>query len=182
MFNLNVILTCNTDIKKSNYPAKLNMWKKLFFFCIFCYWSKTEWISYCCSAKWQEGSRGGRHPCILQADALRSASIHTHDKSQACFKRRATAVLSWLMYLYFMNWVLHGGSTTFETKSSYCRVARLGFKRRATAVLKSNLIRAIEFGTAVARRLKRASLSVIFGLEKFAACVQNVMVYFVVVG
>ena len=35
-------------------------------------------------------------------------------------------------------------------------VARLGFKRRAIAVLKSNLIRAIEFGTAVARRLKRA--------------------------
>ena len=39
----------------------------------------------------------------------------------------------------------YGGSTTFETKSSYCRVARqgmpchtavarLGFKRRATAV------------------------------------------------
>ena len=65
-----------------------------------------------------------------------------------------------------MNWVRHGGSTTFETKSSYCRVARqglpcytavarLGFKRRATAVLKSNLIRSIEFGTAVARRLKR---------------------------
>ena len=64
-----------------------------------------------------------------------------------------------------MNWVRHGGSTTFETKSSYCRVARqglpcysaeaqLGFKRRATAVLKSNLIRSIEFGTAVARRLK----------------------------
>ena len=55
-----------------------------------------------------------------------------------------------------MNWVRHGGSTTFETKSSYCRVARLGFKRRATAVLKSNLIRSIEFGTAEARRLKRA--------------------------
>ena len=35
-------------------------------------------------------------------------------------------------------------------------VARLGFKRRATAVLKSNLIRSIEFGTAIARRLKRA--------------------------
>ena len=35
-------------------------------------------------------------------------------------------------------------------------VARLGFKRRATAVLKSNLIPSIEFGTAVARRLKRA--------------------------
>ena len=61
----------------------------------------------------------------------------------------------------------HGGSTTFETKSSYCcvaqqglpcytAVARLGFKRRATAVLKSNLIRSIEFGTAVAQRLKRA--------------------------
>ena len=55
----------------------------------------------------------------------------------------------------------------FETKSSYClvarqglpcytAVARLGFKHRATAVLKSNLIRAIEFGTAAARRLKRA--------------------------
>ena len=66
-----------------------------------------------------------------------------------------------------MNWVRHGGSTTFETKSSYCRVARqgstyytavaqLGFKRRATAALKSNLIQLIEFGTTVARRLKRA--------------------------
>ena len=66
-----------------------------------------------------------------------------------------------------MNWIRHGGSTTFETKSCYCRVARqallrytavarLGFKRRATAVLKSNLILSIEFGTAVARRLKRA--------------------------
>ena len=62
---------------------------------------------------------------------------------------------------------LHGGSRTFETKSSYCfvaqqglpcytAVARLDFKRRATAVLKSNLIRSIEFGTAVAQRLKRA--------------------------
>ena len=48
---------------------------------------------------------------------------------------------------------------TFETKSSYCpvarqglpcytAVARLGFKQRATAVLKSNLIRSIEFGMA----------------------------------
>ena len=36
-------------------------------------------------------------------------------------------------------------------------VARLGFKRRTTVMLKSNLIRSIEFGTAVARRLKRAS-------------------------
>ena len=56
---------------------------------------------------------------------------------------------------------------TFETKSSYCHVAqqglsccmavaRLGFKCRATAVLKSNLIQSIEFGMAVARRLKRA--------------------------
>ena len=56
------------------------------------------------------------------------------------------------MYLEFMNWV---------TKSSYCRVARLRFKRRATAVLKSNLIRWIYSGTAVARRsgrLKRALL------------------------
>ena len=55
----------------------------------------------------------------------------------------------------------------FETKSSYCRVARQGllcykavarlsFKRHATALLKSNLIRSIEFGTAVARRLKQA--------------------------
>ena len=37
----------------------------------------------------------------------------------------------------------------------YTTVVRLGFKRRATAELKSNLIRSIEFGTAVARRLKR---------------------------
>ena len=43
---------------------------------------------------------------------------------------------------------------TFKTKSIYCRVTRLVFKRRATAVLKSNLIRSIEFGTAVARLLK----------------------------
>ena len=56
-----------------------------------------------------------------------------------------------------MNWVWHGGSMTFETKSSYCRVAgqglpvaRLGFKRRATSVLKSNFIRSVEFGMAVA--------------------------------
>ena len=66
-----------------------------------------------------------------------------------------------------MNRVRHSSSVTFETKSSYCRVARqglpcytavarFGFKRRATAVQKSNLIRSIEFGTAVARRLKRA--------------------------
>ena len=38
----------------------------------------------------------------------------------------------------------------------YRRVARLGFKRHATAVLNSNLIQSIEFGTAVARLLKRA--------------------------
>ena len=58
-----------------------------------------------------------------------------------------------------MNWVRHGGSTTFETKSSYCRVhasSTTGFKRRATAVLKSNLLRSIDFGTAEVRRLKRA--------------------------
>ena len=66
-----------------------------------------------------------------------------------------------------MNWVRHGGSTTFETKSSYCwvarqglscymAVARLGFKRHAITVLKSNLIWSIELGTAVAWRLKRA--------------------------
>ena len=34
-------------------------------------------------------------------------------------------------------------------------VARLGFKRRATALLKSNLIRSTGFDPAVARRLKR---------------------------
>ena len=61
----------------------------------------------------------------------------------------------------------HFYTQPFETKSSYCRVARqglpcytaiarLGFKRRASAVLKSNLIRSTEFGKAVARRLKRA--------------------------
>ena len=60
----------------------------------------------------------------------------------------------------------------FEIKSSYRRVARqclqcytavarLGFKRLATAVLKSNLIRSTEFGKAVARRLKRALILII---------------------
>ena len=69
--------------------------------------------------------------------------------------------------IYELSSARDGGSTTFETKSSYCRVARqglpyysevarLGFKRRATAVLKLNLIPSIEFGTAVARRLKWA--------------------------
>ena len=66
-----------------------------------------------------------------------------------------------------MHSVRHGGSTTFETKSSYRRVARqglpcytapLGIKRRATTLLKSNLIRSIEFGKAVAWRLKRAKV------------------------
>ena len=63
-----------------------------------------------------------------------------------------------------MNCVRHGSSATFETKSDYCRVApqslprytavaRIGFKRRSTAVLKSNLIRSIWLGTAVARRV-----------------------------
>ena len=48
----------------------------------------------------------------------------------------------------------YDSSATFETKSSYCPVARQslpcytavarpGFKRRATAVLKANLIRSI---------------------------------------
>ena len=77
-----------------------------------------------------------------------------------------------------MNLVRHGSSTTFETKSSYCRearqglpcytaVARLGFKRRATAVLKTNLIRSIEFGTAVARRLKRALQRGVYNVPLF---------------
>ena len=74
-----------------------------------------------------------------------------------CFKLRGTVVLSWL----------DCSSTAAQYQSNYCpvarqgllcytAVARLGFKRLATAVLKSNLIRSIEFGTAVARRLKRA--------------------------
>ena len=41
----------------------------------------------------------------------------------------------------------------------YMVVARLGFRRRASAVLKSNLIRSIELDTAVARRLKQAKRS-----------------------
>ena len=42
------------------------------------------------------------------------------------------------------------------TADDYTAVAGLGFTHRATAVLKSNLIRSIEFSTAVARHLKRA--------------------------
>lgn len=56
----------------------------------------------------------------------------------------------------------HGSSTTFETKSCYYRVtqqplpcytavARFGFKRCATVAVKSNLIRLIEFDTAITR-------------------------------
>ena len=44
-------------------------------------------------------------------------------------------------------------------------VARLGFKHRATAVLKSNLIPSIEFGTAVARHLKWVSCSLFSSLN-----------------
>ena len=64
-----------------------------------------------------------------------------------------------------MNWVRNwienielkfDFNTTIETKLSNCRVERLGFKRRATAVPRSNLILSVEFDTAVARRLKRA--------------------------
>ena len=66
-----------------------------------------------------------------------------------------------------MNRVREGNSATIETKSNYCRVARqslpcytavarLGFKRHATAVLKSSLVGSIEFDKAVARCLKRA--------------------------
>ena len=66
----------------------------------------------------------------------------------------------------------------FKIKSSCCRVARqclqcytavarLGFRRRATSVLRSNVFRSVEFGTAVSRRLKRA-LSILFvAAEKF---------------
>ena len=56
-----------------------------------------------------------------------------------------------------MNWVRHGSSATFENEVELlpCSTASCS-KRRATAVLKSNLIRSIEFGTAVARRLKQA--------------------------
>ena len=43
--------------------------------------------------------------------------------------------------------------------SSARRLARIGFKRCATAVLKSNLIRSIEFSTAVARRLSNDRFS-----------------------
>ena len=50
-------------------------------------------------------------------------------------------------------------STAKLSLPCYRAVARLGFKRRATAVQKSNLIRSIEFGTAAARRLKQALVS-----------------------
>ena len=70
---------------------------------------------------------------------------------------------------------------TFETKSGYCRVAwqglpcytavaQLGFKRHATAVLKSNLIRSVELSTAVAQCLKRA----LFLLESAVNCLKSI--------
>ena len=51
--------------------------------------------------------------------------------------------------LLFMNWVRHGGSTMSETKSSYCRVARLGFKRLPTTKLMLSLIRSNAFGASI---------------------------------
>ena len=98
-----------------------------------------------------------------------------------------------LMHLQFIEFGTAVGSTTFETKSSYCRVARQGlpcytavaarlrFKRRATAVLKSNLIRSIEFGTAVARHLKRAQGRFLVGffLTRFPVKVRKLH-YFVI--
>ena len=62
-------------------------------------------------------------------------------------------ICSYVFIIYELS-SADGSSTTFENKSSHCRVARqglpyytavarLGFKRRATAVLKSNLIRSI---------------------------------------
>ena len=60
------------------------------------------------------------------------------------------------MYLLMFRLSLEGTKAYFDTAYFYTAVAWLGFKRRATAVLGSNLIRVIEFGKAVARRLKRA--------------------------
>ena len=67
---------------------------------------------------------------------------------------------------YIVSVRLRPVSNVVQLPSSYCRVARLGFKRHATAVLKSNLIRSNEFGTAVARRLKRVLHS--FDLKTFS--------------
>ena len=55
-----------------------------------------------------------------------------------------------------MNWARHGSTATFEPSRAIAQVVlvRLGFKRRATTVLKSNLLRSIEFGTTVARHLQ----------------------------
>ena len=58
--------------------------------------------------------------------------------------------------MYFNVFIIYELSSARQALPCYTTVARLGFKRRATAVLKSNLIRSIEFGKAVARRLKRA--------------------------
>ena len=58
--------------------------------------------------------------------------------------------------------MIHVPSTAVSARQSlpcYTAVARLGFKRRATAVVKLNLIRSIELGKAVALRLKRALVS-----------------------
>ena len=69
-------------------------------------------------------------------------------------------------------------STAVSARQSlpcYTAVARLGFKRRATAVLKSNLIRSIELGTAVARRLRALVSNSLFPSHHMitVACVQT---------
>ena len=87
---------------------------------------------------------------LLPCQAGSTVARLQHDTSTTCF---------WFQ----TSNLIQSNRTAVAEKSSYCRVARqglpchtavvrLGFKRRATALLKSNMIRAIEFGTAVARR------------------------------
>ena len=99
---------------------------------------------------------------LLPCQAGSTVARLQHDTSTTCFWFQTSNLIQSNRTAFAEN-KTQKHSTTFETKSSYCRVARqglpcytavarLGFKRRATAVLKSNTIRAIEFGTAVARR------------------------------
>lgn len=79
------------------------------------------------------------------------------------FKHRATGVLSWLdsstTWFTTSNLIQGNIKIPWYPMSFYTRVAHPGFKRRATAVSKRNLIRSTEFDSAVARRLKRTEVT-----------------------
>ena len=84
---------------------------------------------------------------LLPCQAGSTVARLQHDTSTTCFWFQTSNLIQSNRTAVAENKTQKHSTTLGSTT-----VARLGFKRRATAVLKSNMIRAIEFGTAVARR------------------------------